>query len=305
MIFTGLSIFCGAFALLLHGCLILSGLIEPSRFELVIFQDRVLGPFDDVNVTHGRVATYSLFFATSFFVLASLQIFHTWHQVFVRFSIYEGLQKHFLRRVIQLLIKLLIVTYLAFSILVVFADEVFLSLFLIGSLLVILGFAYPLSYVRLQTLLTKFSATHNTFIRKVLKLIKYCCKVNGICLFIISVLTAPFSFLVGGFAKRIESGKINYILFLREFAGLTGLYLLTVLSWYINTMVKRKHMKRNFILRRFWERWDKANTELFSKNKEIEMPRRQQSFESTTRASPSDLTSPEQPTLTKVEDNTV
>lgn len=259
---TALLIFLSSLLFLIHAIVTIAGVLDPSRFEVVVYPN-VAGfeDVEDISVKGGKQAGYAFLVAGGTVGLASLQVFTSWQQIAVKASRFGGDKSELISRTKLISIRVFVLVSLFLILIAVVFDQLSLGSIFVGFIAICLAIGYPLVYVSLKETFKNMMVDGNQYVDKLLNLIRFCCKVNAVCLFLSGTLLLAFYPLLLYYPFLLIPGKFNFIVFIRDIITFIGLLQIGVMAWYVNSVIDQG-MPTNTTGGGIWGKWDSQHSKL-------------------------------------------
>lgn len=235
--------FTGVFVLLSSVCLFLFfSMTTPTFFvstRLEVVEYKGLGNTETVDETHGYATNVLLYLSIVLQSFSSLFIIFSLDKTIAKLSRFDTLERYrkrvkFKNRFLScicvsvlILITILAATeYLPYAAVVAVVVQLITATYFIWS-----------AYNFVKTI-KRLSASENVIVQLTTDLVRKTCIWSSIALIILPIAIIIFATTVGDHLSTLRPGGFNHVLFIRDIALFSGLFLLTVTAWYVNSVTE-------------------------------------------------------------------
>lgn len=241
----------------------ISAALGPGNFEIISYdKDLITDGEEFVTAKGGKFSAYALIIGAGCVALASLQIFVSWQAIAVKASSFSSERTQLVAANTLIAIKGFVVLYTFLLVITTATDQISLASFIVVMFALSLAVGYPCAFLVLQKTFENLQVDGNEYVKTMISLIRYCCKVNAISLLLSGLSLTIFFVFYANYQLYLTPGSFNYIVLFRDFGSFSGLLQLTVMSWYINSVANRAKMKTSSLL---WNRWDSHHDKLLTR----------------------------------------
>lgn len=268
IVYTGVFVLLGTICVFISSIMNIPPFFNPRHFEIVVY--RSIEDVETVDVKHGYFINILTLFTATFVSFSALFMILSLDNIISKISRFqptlENKTSSLKNRIFLIVFSILILSFIILSA----TGFVFLGSYLIIFFTVFILVYFIYSVINFVKVMKTLSATENEIVRKTTQLVKNTYLQASIALGVIFIGTIAYSTTLINLDSNIAPGDFNHVFLLRTITELGGLYLLTVIAWYVNSVTEGVIMADDWhMLCCVFKYWDSKNKQLMPNETDI------------------------------------